>query len=154
MKDTGPDAVAPVLIAGKPPGLKGEKSRPMPPPCCIQRFQNPVERIDELSGNETIEQRDVLAESGAGQDAATGQKAKTLEDGCEALLPLAWFTLDRRYRTGNPRPRIRDTDVRHPFPVCAPITRGPYQFGDVCRRHISSVRFTASLISPSPGGMK
>ena len=120
----------------------------------LQRLQDAFERIDEPACNETVEKRYVPGNTGTREDAPTRQKSKSLERSAESLLPLAFTALYRCYRPGNPGPGIGNAGIRHPVAVGTPVTRGPDQLGDVCRCHLFSVCLTASVIVPSPAGMK
>ena len=57
MKETGPEAIAPVFRATSPRGRKSEKSTPTPPPCCIvtavSLSESRMPAIESSTGPET-----------------------------------------------------------------------------------------------------
>ncbi|HEX7562788.1 MAG TPA: hypothetical protein VF396_05955, partial [Bradyrhizobium sp.] len=115
IKDTGPEATVPALFASVPRGRRVEKSSPMPPALLhrdrsfLQGLKNAGDRVFDRPHHEAIEKCDVSRRSGAGLNAAAGQKLEVLQDAEIPGFPTGRIVrLDSRERAGNPTPAIRD----------------------------------------------
>src|SRR4030067_452094 len=104
MNDTGPAPRprAGEIVADTAALLHGERA-------LLEGVEDGIERVLDRAHHETVEQRDAVAGTGSGQDAATGQKPEAFQDVIETLLPRRVAgLLHARERARHAPPRVLD----------------------------------------------